>query len=140
MQLKICYFLLFVILDYSNFDVILLYILICNLCLLLELIKGWGKDLVDVDIQIGDDIECFRIFRNNNVYNSLLEIFDIDFEIIWKKFKIVFKRIKKYMKFKGYNVNYEEKMINIKQFDFGDEFLYKYKIEYILEYILDSLK
>lgn len=44
------------------------------------------------------------------------------------------------MIFKGYNVNYEEKMINIKQFDFGDEFLYKYKIEYILEYILDSLK
>lgn len=44
------------------------------------------------------------------------------------------------MIFKGYNVNYEEKMINIKQFDFGDELLYKYKIEYILEYILDSLK
>lgn len=90
MQQRICYFLLFVILDYNNFDLILLYILICNLCLLLELIKGWGKDLVDGVIQIGDDIECFRIFRNNNVYNSLLKIFDSDFEIIWKKFKIVF--------------------------------------------------
>lgn len=44
------------------------------------------------------------------------------------------------MIFKGYNVNYEEKMINIKQFDFGDEFLYNYMIDELMEYYLDSLK
>lgn len=44
------------------------------------------------------------------------------------------------MKSKGYNVNYEEKMTNIKQLDLGDEPLHKYKIEHILEYTLDSLK
>lgn len=43
------------------------------------------------------------------------------------------------MIFKGYNVNYEEKMINIKQLDFGDEFLYKYKIIVIVEYMFGCL-
>lgn len=88
----ICFFLLFVILDYSNFDVILLYILIWNLCLLLELIKGWGKDLVDIDMEIGDDIECVRFFRGKIllVYSVLLNIFDNDFEMILEEFKFIF--------------------------------------------------
>lgn len=73
-----------------QFDVILLYKLLWNLCFLLELIKGWGKDLVDIDMQIGDDIECLRLFRNNYFYEVLLEIFEYDFEVIWKKFKFVF--------------------------------------------------
>lgn len=140
MQLKICYLPPPAIPDYSNFDVTLLYTLIRNLCPSLEPTKGWGKDPVDADIQIGDDIERLRIFRNNNVHNSSSEISDIDFEIIWKKLKTVLKRIKKHMKSKGYNVNYEEKMTNIKQLDLGDELLHKYKIEHILEYTLDSLK
>lgn len=41
---------------------------------------------------------------------------------------------------KGYNVNYEEKMTNIKQLDLGDEPLYNYMIDEFLEYHLDSLK
>lgn len=36
---------------------------------------------------------------------------------------------------KGYNVNYEEKMTNIKQLDLGDEPLYKYKTIAIVEYM-----
>lgn len=43
------------------------------------------------------------------------------------------------MVFKGYNVNYEEKMNNIKQLDFGDEIIDKYKVGYIVEYIYDCL-
>lgn len=140
MQLTICYLPPPAIPDYSNFDVTLLYTLIRNLCPSLEPTKGWGKDPVDADIQIGDDIERLRIFRNNNVHNSSSEISDIDFEIIWKKLKTVLQRIKNHMTSKGYNVNYEEKMTNIKQLDLGDEPLHKYKIEHILEYTLDSLK
>lgn len=139
-QLKICCLQPPAIPDYSNFDVTLLYTLIRNLCPSLEPTKGWGKDPVDADIQIGDDIERLRIFRNNNVHSSSSEISDIDFEIIWKKLKTVLQRIKNHMTSKGYNVNYEEKMTNIKQLDLGDEPLHKYKIEHIVEYTIAHLK
>lgn len=139
-QLKICFLLPPAIPDYTNFDVTLLYKLIRNLCPSLEPTNGWGKDPVDADIQIGDDIERLRLFRNNNVHNDSSEITDIDFEIILKKLKSVFQRIQNHMTSKGYKVNYEEKMTIIKHLDLGDEPIHKYKIEYLLEYTIDSLK
>lgn len=33
-------------------------------------------------MMIGDDIECFRLFRNICMYDSIL-IFDSDFEDLW---------------------------------------------------------
>lgn len=140
MQLKICYLSPPAIPDYSNFDVTLLYKLIRNLCPSLEPTQGWGEDPADTDIQIGDDIERLRIFRNNIVRHSSSEISDSDFEIFLKELKSVLQRIQNHMTSKGYNVNYEEKMTNIKQLDLGDDTLNKYKIEDILEYTLDRLE
>lgn len=38
-----------------------------------------------MDKKIGDDIECFRLFRNNfYVYVDLIEILDSDFNNLWK--------------------------------------------------------
>lgn len=38
-----------------------------------------------MDIKIGDDIECLRLLRNNiYVYVDLIEIFDGDFNNLWK--------------------------------------------------------
>lgn len=140
MQLKICYLSPPAIPDYSNFDVTLLYTLIRNLCPSLEPTQGWGKDPADTDIQIGDDIERLRIFRNNIVRHSSSEISDSDFEIFLKELRSVLQRIQNHMTSKGYNVNYEEKMTNIKQLDLGDDTLNKCKIGYIVEHTLDRLK
>uniref|UniRef100_K1QMU3 Uncharacterized protein n=1 Tax=Magallana gigas TaxID=29159 RepID=K1QMU3_MAGGI len=140
MQLKICYLSPPAIPDYSNFDVTLLYKLIRNLCPSLEPTQGWGKDPADTDIQIGDDIERLRIFRNNIVRHSSSEISDSDFEICLKELRSVLQRIQNHMTSKGYNVNYEEKMTNIKQLDLGDDTLNKCKIGYIVEHTLDRLK
>lgn len=138
-QLKICFLPPPAVPDYKTFDVTLLYKLIRNLCPSLEPTQGWGNDPVDTDTQIGDDIERLRFFRDNNVHHSSSKILDTDFEIIWRKLKSVFQRIKSHMIFKGYNANYEEKMVNIKQLDLGDETIDKYKMSHLFECTIDRL-
>lgn len=139
-QQSICFLKPPAIPDYMQFDVTLLYKLLRNLCPSLEPTKGWGKDPVDTDTQIGDDIERLRSFRNNYFHEVSSEISEYDFEVIWKKLKSVFQRIQNHMASKGYNANYEEKMVNIKQLDLGDETIDKYKIAYLLECTVDRLK
>lgn len=139
-QQSICFLKPPAIPDYMQFDVTLLYKLLRNLCPSLEPTKGWGKDPVDTDTQIGDDIERLRSFRNNYCHGVSSEISEYDFEVIWKKLKSVFQRIQNHMASKGYNANYEEKMVNIKQLDLGDETIDKYKIAYLLECTVDRLK
>lgn len=138
-QLKICFLPPPAVPDYKTFDVTLLYKLIRNLCPSLEPTQGWGNDPVDTDTQIGDDVERLRFFRNNNVHHSSSMILDTDFEIIWRKLKSVFQRIKSHMTSKGYNANYEEKMVNIKQLDLGDETIDKYKMSHLFECTIDRL-
>lgn len=132
-QRSICFLQPPAIPDYKQFDVTLLYKLIRNLCPSLEPTKGWGKDPVDADTQIGDDIERLRLFRNKHIHEGSSEISDNDFEIFWKNLKSVFQRIQSHMTAKGYKVNYEENLINIKQLDLGDELTDKYKVAYLIE-------
>lgn len=141
-QMTICFLSPPAIPDYSNFDVTLLYTLIRNLCPSLEPTKGWGKDPVDTDTEIGDDIERVRFFRGKIplVHSVSSNISDNDFEMILEELKSILQRIQNHMISKGYNVNYEEKMTNIKQLDLGDESLYNYMIDELMEYHLDSLK
>lgn len=76
-----------------------------NLCFGLKLIRGWGNDLDFKDINIGDDVECFRLFRNNNfVYLNFVIIFDDMFEDFWRILKVVLIRFKFYL---GCRVDYE---------------------------------
>lgn len=138
-QEKICFRSPPAIPDYNEFDVTLLYKLIRNLCPSLAPTKGWGKDPLDKDTQIGDDIERLRLFRNNNFHEVSSEISDNDFEIICKKLKFVFQRIQNHMASKGYKANYEENMTKIKQLNLGDEHIDKYKIAF-LERTIDQLQ
>lgn len=50
-------------------------------------------NFMNIDIWIGDDIECFRLFRNNCVYGSFIKIFDSDFEDLWRNLEFVILRI-----------------------------------------------
>lgn len=138
-QEKICFRSPPAIPNYNEFDVTLLYKLIRNLCPLLAPTKGWGKDPADTDMQIGDDIERLRVFRNNNIHEVSSKISDNDFEIIWKKLKFVIQRIQNHMASKGYKANYEENMTKIKQLYLGDEHIDTYKIAF-LERKIDQMQ
>lgn len=120
-EMTICFLSPPAIPDYSNFDAWLLFKLIRNLCPSLAPTKGWGKDPGDTDTQIGDDIERLKLFRCKIVHFESKKISDNDFEMILKDLKSVLQRIQSHMISKGYNVNYEEMMTNMKQLDLGDE-------------------
>lgn len=120
--------------DYTTFDVSLLYKLIRNLCPALEPTQGWGKNPIDADTQIGDDIERLRLFRNNTIHDGVTKIIDSDFENLWRNLKTVIQRIQTFMRSKRYNPNYEGKLTDIKQLDLGDENICYYKMIFLLEH------
>lgn len=125
--------------DYSKFDVTLLYTLIRNLCSSLKPTKGWGKDPNDADIQIGDDIERLRLFRNNyHAHADSAAISDADFKDIWKNLKSVVNRIQKYMHNKGRNVDYEQELSKIESSKIAKDHLEDCKL--LLEALMNIQK
>lgn len=111
-QQKICYFPPPIFPDYNKFDATLLYTLIRNLCPGLKPTRGWGYEPGQCDIQVGDDIERLRLFRNNNfAHLSSAIIPDDTFEDVWKTLKYVLIRLKSHS---GCSVDYEQKLIEIK--------------------------
>lgn len=115
-QLKLCFLQPPAEPDYRKFDVTLLYTLIRNLCPSLKPTKGWGTQPDDADIQIGDDIERLRLFRNNYYgHASSAAISDFDFAKIWKDLKSLINRIQSTMKC---SVDYEEELNKIERAKF----------------------
>lgn len=125
--------------DYDDFDVTLLYTLIRNLCSTsLTPTKAWGKIPDSSHTQIGDDIERLRLMRNKFAHANSAGIPEAEFQVLWNDLKSVIQRIQKYMKSKGYSVNYEQKLVDIERRDFGFRDLQKYKV--LLEATLNLLK
>lgn len=115
-QLKVCYLQPPATPDYSKFDVTLLYKLIRNLCSLPSPRQGWGKEPEANDIQISDDIERLRLFRNNyQGHANSASIPDAVFQDIWKNLEYVIKRIKSSIK---WSVDYEEKLFKLERTKF----------------------
>lgn len=82
--------------DYNKFDVTLLYTLIRNLleCCLQCPAQGWGKEPKTTDIEISDDIERLRLFRNNYyAHADSASVPDKEFEDVWGNLKLAIKRI-----------------------------------------------
>lgn len=97
--------------DYSKFDVTLLYTLIRNLCPSLRPTKGWGKEPDDADIQIGDDIERLRLFRNHYyAHANSAAISEVEFKDIWKSLKLTIRRIQLNTRC---SVDYNEELLKI---------------------------
>lgn len=68
----------------------MLYKLIRNFCFLFELIKKWGNKLVSNDLDVGDDIEWIRYFRNLIVvYLVLVELLNDVFMDFWSDVKCI---------------------------------------------------
>lgn len=95
-QLKLCFFPLPLLPDYSKFDATLLYTLIRNLCPSLTPTQGWGNEPMDTDTEIGDDIGRLRLFRNSYAHGEFTEISDNEFRTLWINIKDVSERIQKF--------------------------------------------
>lgn len=63
-------------------------------------------------IDIGDDIECFRCFRNSFVYGKFIGIFDNELKIILSNLKYVMERIYIFMR-EWCRYNYVEELLKI---------------------------
>lgn len=138
-QLKVCFLQPPAEPDYRKFDVTLLYTLIRNLCPSLKPTKGWGKDPDDADIQIGDDIERLRLFRNNyHAHADSAAISDADFKDIWKNLNSVVNRIQKYTYKKGHNVDYEQELRKIESSKIAKDHLESCKL--LLEALMNIQK
>lgn len=123
-QLKLCVPQPKAIPDYSKFDVTLLYTLIRNLCPSLKPTKGWGKEPDNTDIEIGDDIERLRLFRNKyHAHADSAANSDTVFKDLWKNLNSVVNRIQKYMHKKGRNVDYEQELSKIESSKIATEHL-----------------
>lgn len=128
-QLKLCFLQPPAEPDYSKFDVSLLYRLIRNLCPSIKPTKGWGKDPDDADIQIGDDIERLRIFRNKSFgHATFAKISDAEFNDVWENLKSIVNRIQANT---GHSVDYSQKLLNIQSLKTANNHLEECK--YLLE-------
>lgn len=138
-QLKLCFLQPPAMPDYSKFDVTLLYTLIRNLCPSLRPTKCWGKNPDNADIQIGDDIERLRLFRNNyHAHADSAAISYADFKDIWKNLNSLVNRIQKYMYNKGHNVNYEQELSMIESSKIAQDHLESCKL--LLEALMNIQK
>lgn len=126
--------------DYSNFDVTLLYKLIRNLCPGLKPTLGWGMMPSVNHIDIGDDIERIRVFRNELGHSKSSNIPDIEFKTRWTELHDVIKRLQKVMSKNGYKTDYKEKLRSIEELNLGDEPREKYKMFLILEFAFNHLQ
>lgn len=125
-QLKICFIPPPDVPDYNKFDVTLLYTLIRNLCSLPRPAQGWGNEPTANDIQISDDIERLRLFRNNYyAHAESAVISDAVFKDVWRDLKLVFKRIHPKT---GCSVDYEEELMNIERSKFTDDYLTTFRV------------
>lgn len=77
--------------DYSNFDILLLYLLLRNICSIQPHRNGWGNVPLPGDRSLSANIERIRIIRNEYcVYISNFSLSDIEFERKWTNiFQIV---------------------------------------------------
>ncbi|XP_062616794.1 titin-like [Saccostrea cucullata] len=125
--------------DYNKFDVSLLYTLIRNLCPQFKPTQGWGKTPSTKDLQVGDDIERLRVFRNEmfaHLESSCVE--DIVFTSQWQNLEQIFQRMQTFLNQKGLSVNYKKNLKSIAKADFGLTDMEKYKL--LLEGTMYMLK
>lgn len=106
--------------DYGKFDVSLLYTLIRNLCSLPRPTQGWGNDPQAADINIGDDIERVRIFRNTYQAHIVKTKFtDSVFESIYSDIESTINRIQIFTKKIGCKTDYLQMLKRMKDLQFG---------------------
>lgn len=133
-QLKLCYIPGPLLPNYKSFDVTLLYKLIRNLCPILQPSQGWGQQPQQMHINVGDDIERLRIFRNELVGHIESSSVSIDvFDSRWRELEHVFKRIQAFFALNGITKDFVEQLACIKRTDFGLQDYEKNELRLLIE-------
>lgn len=114
-QYKLC-----CIADYNKFDITLLYILIRHLCPIPEPTQRWGHEPSPMNINIGDDIERLRCFRNYFLRVDVTEISDKELRTILSNLKHVMERIYTFTR-EWSRYNYVEELSKNDVFRYGRE-------------------
>ncbi|VDI56527.1 Hypothetical predicted protein [Mytilus galloprovincialis] len=78
---------------YESLDVTLIYQLLRQLSLIPLPTKGWGKLPDKVDINLGDDVERIRCFRNNLAHRSDTKIETNEFNEYFNEFRSIGHRM-----------------------------------------------
>lgn len=127
-QQRICYLPAPDVPVYEAFDVSLLYTLIRNLCPHLKPTLGWGNKPSHTAIQIGDDIERLRVFRNDvHGHCKSSNVTDTEFASRWKDIETALQRTRAWISSHVSPVNYERELEKIKDLELSSEDMNKYK-------------
>ncbi|CAG2216033.1 unnamed protein product [Mytilus edulis] len=93
---------------YDSLDVTLIYQLLRQLSLIPVPTKGWGKLPDKVDINLGDDVERIRCFRNNLAHRSDTKIETNEFNEYFNEFRSIGHRMD--LNF-SQTTNYEQEIV-----------------------------
>lgn len=69
---------------YKNFDIFLFYIILCNICQVLDYKEGWGNVLLLIDRSVFVNIERIWLIRNEYGYSFEFLVLDIEFKRRWQ--------------------------------------------------------
>lgn len=110
--------------SYDSLDITLIYKLLRQFPLLPSPTKGWGNIPDKVDIQVEDDIERIRYYRNQLAHRSDIKINKSVFDEYFQTFRDIGHRMDLYFNQKS---NYEQRIIGYKTCRMDTEMLAKYE-------------
>ncbi|CAG2223693.1 unnamed protein product [Mytilus edulis] len=96
---------------YDSLDVTLIYQLLRQLSLIPSPTKGWGSFPDKVDINLGDDVERIRCYRNNLAHRSDTKIDKNEFSEYFNEFRSIGHRMD--LNF-SQTTNYEQEIVGYK--------------------------
>lgn len=97
--------------QYSNFDIMLLYFLLRNLCSFPPHSNKWGNYPSPGDRSVSANIERIRIIRNETIHSSLLQLPNSEFEHKWR---VIFQIVQELEEYLGSSKKYQESLMALK--------------------------
>lgn len=98
--------------NYSNFDILLLYLLLRNICSIQPHRNGWGNVPLPEDRSLSANIERIRIIRNEYcVYISNFSFSNIEFERKWTNIFQIVQDLEMYL---GTSNIYQDALMELK--------------------------
>lgn len=97
--------------DYSNFDIVLLYLLLRNVCSFSPHSNKWGNIPSPGDRSVSANIERIRILRNETVHSFPIQLSNSEFEHKWK---VIFQIVQELEEYLGSSEKYQESLMALK--------------------------
>lgn len=97
--------------DYSNFDIVLLYLLLRNVCSFSPHSNKWGNIPSPYDRSVSANIERIRLLRNETVHSFSIQLSNSEFEHKWK---VIFQIVQELEEYLGSSKKYQESLMALK--------------------------